>query len=214
MPTCPFCSKMYSQQASVCPHCLKTQPDTVGATRRAAGAAGDAMHGKWRLLFLVLLLAGVSAWGWDRYKKLPANAYSPDTPLAPAPEPAPQVVQTTIAQPIDVPVADSASVRIEGGKFAAFPFSGVSRTECRVTGHVRVLTGGDRRVNVSVVDRDGLSELEAGRPPRTWWESGPTADAALDFKVDGRTSYTLVVANAGARAKTVRLKAIRAACSD
>lgn len=214
MPTCPFCSRFYPQPSSVCPHCLKTQPDTVGTTRRVAGAAGDAMHGRWRLLVLLLLLGGVASWGYDRYRRLPANAYSPDTPLALAPEPALAQVQTTIAPPIDVVVADSASARIEGGRWLAFPFSGVSRTGCHVTGSVRALSGGDRRVKVFIVDRDGLAELESGAQPRSWYDSGPVSSVAIDVKLDGRTAYTLVVANAGPRAKTVRLKNIRAACAD
>lgn len=216
MPTCPFCSKTFANESSVCPYCLRSQPETTDAKRRAAGAARDAMHGRWRLAFLLLLLVAVAAFGYDRYRKLPANAYSPDTPLPPAPEPPPQVVQTTIALPIVVPIADTASVAIDAGSYAAFPFSGSGRTECRVTGSVRGLGGGDRQLNVFVVDRDGLAELEAGRQPRAWFESGPGSNVALDFKVDGRTSYTLVVSNAGARsrAKTVRLKQVSAACSD
>lgn len=178
------------------------------------------MHGRWRLAVLLLGLAGVAAWGYRAYRALPDDAYSPTYPdeIAPpvAAAPAPQVVQTTIAAPLSVRIADTTGVKIEGGRYVAFPFSGESRSECRVTGNVRALSGGDRRVNVFVVDRVGLEDLEGGRTPRTYFESGPVADAALDFKVDGRSAYTLVVSNAGARAraKTVRLRNIAAACSD
>jgi len=102
------------------------------------------------------------------------------------------------------------------GSWAAFPFNGNGRSECRIGGTVRTVADGTRRVNVLIVDREGMGELEAGRPPRTYYESGPVSNAVLDVKLDGRTFYTLVVQHAGpgSAARTVDLRKVVAACTD
>jgi hypothetical protein len=169
-----------------------------------------AMYGRWRVTLLALGLAAAAVY----YGRQHPGDYGPL--FTPAPAPTPVVSQITIAPPLDVAIADSASAKIAGGKYLTFPFSGDGRSECRIGGNVHVLSGGDRQVNVFIVDRDGMAELEAGRAPRTYYESGAVSDVTLHFNVDGRTSYTLVVANTAprARAKSVRLQGIRAACSD
>ena len=217
MPTCPFCAKAIPDGSSVCPHCLRGQPVSAAAPKRDGGAL-DFMHGRWRLALLVVVLATV-AFHLKRNYRFGGGVEAepePEATVAVAPAPVIEKVQTTVAPPADVRIADTASVSIAAGTFAAFPFNGNGRSECRVRGNVRVLTGGNRRVTVLVVDREGMAELEAGRPPRTYYESGPTGDLALDVKLDGRTFYTLVIQNAGPghAARAVRLRQVVAACTD
>lgn len=178
------------------------------------------MHGRWRLLLLLVVMAGVAYHLKRNYRVgvYAMNAAAPvaDEALVAAPAPALGVVQTTVAPPAEVRIADSAAVTIASGTWAAFPFNGNGRSECRVRGTVRTLSGGSRRVNVLVVDREGMADLEAGRSPRTYYESGAVAEAALDLKLDGRTFFTLVVRHdgAGSAARTVQLRRVVAACSD
>ena len=215
MTTCPFCSKYVPSQSIACPHCLRALPTIATPAPRTQSALMTAMYGRWRVALLALGLAAAAIYYYVREHR---GDYGPLTARDPVvvPAPAPVVSQITIAPPLDVAIADSTSAKIGSGQYLAFPFSGDGRSECRVGGRVRVLSGGDRQVNVFLVDRAGMAELEAGRTPRTYYESGAVSDVTLRFNVDGRTSYTLVVANTAprARAKSVRLQGIRAACSD
>ena len=222
MSSCPFCTKPVPSDASVCLHCLRAQPATTRASRET-NALGRAVHGRGRLLLLALVagIAGTYVVKTDRIGEIRRLRSAPviiqgveELDAAPAPAPPVEIMQTTIAAPLEVRVADSATVKLDAGAHLAFPFSGVSRSGCHVKGAVRVVSGGDRRVNVVVVDREGLAEVESGRAPRTYYESGPTSDVALDVNVDGRTAYTLVVINPGSRARTVRLGRIDATCAD
>ncbi|MDB4880781.1 MAG: hypothetical protein JWL60_2227 [Gemmatimonadetes bacterium] len=218
MPTCPFCAKAVPGGSSICPHCLRGQPMVAPApAAHGAGPLGF-MHGRWRVTLLATVLA-VTAFHLKRNYRFgggnaPVTAVD-DAPVV-APAPAMEVVQTTVATPATVAIADTAPVSIAAGTFAAFPFDGKGRSECRVGGSVRTLSGGNRRVNVMVVDREGMAALERGQPPHTYYHSGATGDLTLDLRLDGRTFYTLVVQNAGPgrAARTVRLRQVVAACRD
>jgi hypothetical protein len=205
MPKCPFCAKEIPDGSTVCPHCMRAQPVTFAPAPRAE-PDGRAWG---RPVLLAVLLAGAGAYAWREYKPAPPVVAEPE-PVVAAP------VTTTIAPPLDVRIADTASVKIAAGKYLAFPFTGDGRSSCRVQGTVRTLSGGDRTIDVFIVDRDGVTDLENGRTPRTYFQSGPLRDVSLDFNVDGRSQYTLVVSNTGSRGragvKTVRIG--RAACSD
>lgn len=219
MPSCPFCHKDVPESSTVCPHCLRAQPLTVPtATRGKGGSAAKGFPWRTTALVAVVMTLGVYAFRERGHMldSLSAHQDAADAATdvaAPAPSAAPVAVQTTIAPPLDLRIADSASATVAPGAFLAFPFSGEDRTGCHVTGTARTLGGGT--VNVMVVDREGADDLAAGRRPRTYYESGATSSAALDVHVDGRSHYVLVVQNPGAkgRARKVRL-AIGARCAD
>lgn len=164
------------------------------------------------LVFLVPLLA-VGAYGLREYRRVKST---PEPVLLEAGEEAPVTgpVTTTIAPPLELPIADSASVPIAAGGHLTYTFSGGGRAGCRVHGAVQALGRGTRRIDVFVVDRDGLADVESGKPPRTWYDSGPVSDASLEISLDGRSEYTLVVKNEDRRATSVRMKAVRASCAD
>lgn len=207
MPTCPFCVKEVPALSSVCPHCLRALPlsvTTAQATQRPAGVSFG-----WLRPLLLLLVAGVAGgYAYRHHHREPAAEPAPEVVAVPA--------TTTIAPPVEVPIADTASVAIAAGGHLAYTFSGGGRSGCRIHGTVQALAGGDRRIDLSVVDRDGLADMEAGKAPRTYYASGPVTDVQLDINLDGRTEYTLVVANAAGsrRPKTVRLRQVIASCAD
>jgi hypothetical protein len=215
MPACPFCAKSVPDGATICPHCLRAQPITIPSSRQAGQSSGSS--GRGRMLVLLLLVAGLGAYLYHEHRErihdLFAHEKAPVVVAAPAPAPA---AGPTMAAPLDLHIADTASVVIAPGQYLSFPFSGDGRTGCHVQGGVRVLSGGDRRVSVMIVDRDGVAALEAGHAPQTFYDSGPMSDVKVERNVDGRTSYTLVVANTAAKAKpkTVRLQNLRAHCTD
>jgi hypothetical protein len=201
MTKCPFCATLVPDESTVCPNCLRAQPPSGMRTKK------EREPFPWgRFLILVSILAAVGAYAFTQYR--PARPVSVD--------PIDMPVQTTVAPPLDVAIADTAAVKIAAGKHLAYSFSGGGRSSCHIEGNVVGLSGGDRTVNLFIVDADGLADLENGRPFRSYFESGILADVALSFNVDGRTPYTLVVSNAHSRAKakTVRLQRIRATCTD
>jgi hypothetical protein len=65
-----------------------------------------------------------------------------------------------------------------------------------------------------VVDGMGADDLANGRTPQKYYESGGT-NVLLGASLDGRSHYSLIVANLGAksRAKMVKVQA-SATCSD
>lgn len=208
MPTCPFCAKQVPDESFVCPHCLRAQPIVIPSSTRAKSSTSRSLPGWLRPVLLVALLASLGAYVLRDYRRGPPPA-EPEVYVA-----APPTI--TIAPPLDVSIADSAAAKIPAGGHLSFRFSGQGRSGCRVRGAVQGLSGGDRRVNVLVVDRMGLEDVDAGRTPRNYYASGSTSAVELDIKLDGRTEYALVVADPSARGKgkTVRLRNIRADCAD
>jgi hypothetical protein len=201
MTKCPFCAAQVPDESAVCPNCLRARPPSGMRTKK------EREPFPWRrLLTLVAILAAAGTYAFKQYR--PARPVAID--------PAEMPVQTTVAPPLDVAIADTAAVKIDAGKHLAYSFSGGGRSSCHLEGNVAGVSGGDRTVNLFIVDAEGLAELESGRPFRKYFESGILADVALSFNVDGRTPYTLVVSNAHSRAKakTVRLQRIRAICTD
>jgi hypothetical protein len=214
MPTCPFCSKSVPENSSVCPHCLRAQPLTVPTASRAAGnSAGSSYRTRLIALVAAVLVLGVYA---VRERGTIADSLPSREPAAaevtPPPPPIPDA-RPTMAVPIELRIADSAAAVVAPGSYLAFPFSGEDRTGCHVTGTVRSLKGG--RVDVFVVDGMGADDLANGRSPRRYYDSGTTASATLNARLDGRSHYSLIVANRGApsRARTVKLS-VGARCTD
>jgi hypothetical protein len=170
-------------------------------------------RGALRALVLLVPLVAVGAYGLREYRRVKST---PEPVLLAPGEEAPVTgpVTTTIAPPLDVPIADSASVPIAAGGHLTYTFSGGGRAGCRVHGTVQALGRGERRIDAFVVDRDGLADVEAGKPPRTYYDSGVVPDVTLDISLDGRSEYTLVVKNEGRRAGAVRMKGVEASCAD
>jgi hypothetical protein len=215
MPTCPFCSREVPAASSICPSCLRALPISVTTARPSAATSATRTALGWlRPAILVLGLLAVGGYGFREYRHRRSVAEPVLTTAGEAVLPRP--VTTTIAPPIEVAIADSASMSIPAGGHLAFTFSGKGRSGCRVHGAVQALSRGDRRIAVFVVDRDGLAEVEGGRQPRTYYDSGIVSDVTLDISLDGRTEYTLVIANAGGgrRPKPVRIKSVGASCAD
>jgi hypothetical protein len=202
---CPFCSKEIPDGATVCPKCLRAQPMVPVPARGSKARASEPASTPWsRILVLLVVLAAGGAYAFREYRPKEAPVRE-EAYVAPPP---------TVAPPLELAIADSAKVRIDARRYLAFAFSGGDRSTCRVQGEVRGLSG-DGLVNVFIVDADGLATLERGGTPRTYYESGPLPSVSLHLNVDGRTQYTLIVANArSSRAKTVRLDHVRASCSD
>ena len=213
MPSCPFCSKEVPTGSSICPHCLRAMPIEVMAARPTPPKKPIVPRGSLRALVLLVPLVAVGAYGLREYRRVKAT---PEPVLLAEGEEPPVTgpVTTTIAPPLEVPIADSASVPIAARGHLAYTFSGSGRAGCRVHGTVQGLGRGERRIDVFVVDRDGLADLENGRPPRTYYDSGALSDVTLDISLDGRSEYTLVVRNEGKRPAAVRMKGVGASCAD
>src|SRR4051812_24406141 len=155
MPTCPFCAKEVPNESFVCPHCLRAQPVVIPTNSRAKASASKSLPGWLRPVLLVALAASLGAYVLRDYRRGPPPA-PPEVYVAAAPT-------ITVAPPLDLSIADSAAAKIPAGGHLSFLFSGQGRSGCRVRGSVQALSGGDRLVNVTVVDRAGLDEIDAGR---------------------------------------------------
>jgi hypothetical protein len=209
MPICPFCTKAVPTGSTICPHCLRALPLAVTTARTTTNGRSTRVHRGWlRPALLTLIALAGGAYLLRDYHRAPP----PDV----APESVAGLVTTTIAPPLDVRIADTASMIIPVGGHVAYPFTGGGRSGCRVRGSVQAVSGGDRRVDVIVVDREGLADIENGKAPHSYYDSGPRSDIALDINLDGRTAYTVVVSNAGRgrRATSVRIRNVAARCSD
>jgi hypothetical protein len=209
MPICPFCTKAVPAGSTICPHCLRALPLAITtAPTTTNGRAAHSSRGWLRPALLTLIALAGGAYVLRDYHRAPSPDDALDTRAAPG--------AMTIAPPLDVRIADTSSVVIPAGGHLAFPFTGGGRSGCRIRGSVQALSGGDRRVKVIVVDRDGLADVESGKPPHSYYDSGPRSDVALEVNLDGRTAYTFVVSNPGRsrRATAVRIRNLTARCSD
>jgi hypothetical protein len=90
------------------------------------------------------------------------------------------------------------------------------RTSCRVTGHLQVLAGGAKDVNVFVATEDDFLNWKNDHDARVYYQSGKKTAVTLDVPVSGAGKYVLVVSNAFSllTSKTVQTKGLQVTCTE
>ncbi|MBB4635516.1 emp24/gp25L/p24 family protein [Longimicrobium terrae] len=132
---------------------------------------------------------------------------------AAAPARAPRAAPRRPPPPIHLNLVRSQTLDLDAGQYVAFQFYLPAERVCTVTGHLAGLEGGNRDVDLFIVDDDGLANFENSREFLPLIGVKKTAAYALRERMKvGR--YHVVVSNRFSlfTGKRVQLDAFRAEC--
>lgn len=145
----------------------------------------------------------------------PAGA-SPAAPSA-APRPTPTERAAAAAQPAAAAapeptryaIAEAEAAVIQPGQFLYYPFSVSPSAHCSVTGRVVGLAGGNKDVQVFVMDENNFLNWKTNHEAEAYWQSGQVAATNVAVRLSGPATYYLVISNVFSpiTAKTIKMQA-------
>jgi hypothetical protein len=216
MTTCPHCAAQIQEDATKCDHCGRDLPiadPLISAATAATTATADTSDdvASWHtrrptllwvtvaVLVLVVLVGGV-------FRPLLLTRNGASGLVARLLPPAPHVGI----------IDDNAALDIPGGSANGWTWrADAARPDCRVTGRVLGIAGGERDVDVLIMSDKEYANWTRHRPARPTFESGPKSLVILDQTVKGVGIYHLVISNTASVSahKVVQTQGLRVTCS-
>jgi zinc ribbon protein len=210
MTTCPHCAAQIQAGARTCDSCgrdvLISHPPTPDATTDLQDQMASWHARRPTLLWVTVgvLVLVVLAGGVFRPLLLRPNGASGFVGrLLPA------------APHVDV-IDDNAALDIPGGSANSWTWhADAARPDCRVTGRVLGIAGGERDIDVLIMSHAEYASWTRHRPVHPSFESGPQSLVILDQTVKDTGTYHLVISNAASVSthKVVQTQGLRVTCS-
>jgi hypothetical protein len=115
------------------------------------------------------------------------------------------------------PLSNASAITIEPGKVRRWDLSvSSSLPDCRLTGRVLGLAGGNKDVDVMVMTEDDYINWSNHESPELIFHSGQKTAVTLDVPISEQGNYVLLVSNGFSQysAKTVQMQRVKLTCSQ
>ena len=219
MNRCPRCGDSLERASALCPRCTTQERRRVAVAKRApAPGSGFAA-----VLRVVEVAVGSSAFVGVAYLLGTTAGLLPPldlarllgTPAIAATECRVDPMAAAPPPPYELELADAEEIHLPSGDHYNASFVVRDPRPCMLTGHVKGLAGGNRDVEVYVLDDEGYSDWQNGIRPRTLFESGRSSATSLAVALPRRGRYHLLLSNRYSvlTAKRVRIDDARLRCA-
>jgi len=122
-----------------------------------------------------------------------------------------------VANATVIKIGDEQPVGVQPGQTRKWTFEiPYERTRCLAMGQVEVLSGGDKTVNVLIMNEVAYTEWSHDQPVRTDYESNDRPVIAFDVNINDPGRYLFVVSNRSSKsaAKVVQLQHVTVTCVE
>ena len=207
MRPCPYCAEQIQDAAVLCKHCEREIPSHANAasdaTTKTSNRVSTSSVNRRRTaagILTISLLVVVGA--------VVINGQSNASP-------SPSSLVSVVSTPSVFRLGSNQELKIEPGKVQSYTWDATpDKSRCHLSGHIEVVSGGSRDVQVAVMASDDFQNWLNGHEAKVFFQTDKITAATLDVTTNTVGPLVLAISNGFSvlSEKRVRTQGLEAVC--